>query len=76
MSSSNPSRTWPLICRDNTSSIFAECAEDYASLLARAISEPEERRRMGDRGSTEGIKGYTWWDAMEVRLIPYSSQHS
>jgi glycosyltransferase involved in cell wall biosynthesis len=69
MSASNPSRTWPLICRDTATPIFDECAENYAGLLARAICEHDQRRIMGDKGSTEGIKGYTWWDAMEVYYL-------
>jgi glycosyltransferase involved in cell wall biosynthesis len=67
-STSNRSRSWPLICRDNTSPVFAQCAEEYAGLLARAVCGHDERRRMGDKGNTEGIRGYTWWDAMEVGL--------
>jgi hypothetical protein len=28
---------------------------------------------MGEKASTEGIVGYTWWDAMEVSKIPCQS---
>jgi hypothetical protein len=62
----NPSRTWPTICRDHSTEIFAECAEGYASLLGQAVLDHEARRGMGTTASTEGIVGYTWWDAMEV----------
>lgn len=62
----NPSRTWPMICKDHTTPLFLECAEEYAKLLARSTTKDDERRKMGATGSTEGIKGYTWWDAMEV----------
>jgi hypothetical protein len=62
----NPSRTWPTICRDHSTEIFAECAEGYASLLGQAVLDHDARRGMGTTASTEGIVGYTWWDAMEV----------
>lgn len=62
----NISRTWPLICRDHTSAVFLQCAEAYARLIERVVTDDEARRGMGKRGSTEGIEGYTWWDAMEV----------
>lgn len=61
----NPSRTWPSICRDPTHHLFTVCVDKYAQLLARATTAHAERSAMGARASTEGIRGFTWWDAME-----------
>ena len=57
---------WPAVCRDQSNPLFISCAERYAALLSRATCNHAEREVMGARASTEGIEGYTWWDAMEV----------
>jgi hypothetical protein len=44
-------------------------ATEYATLLSRAVTLHEERDEMGRKACTDGIKGYTWWDAMEVSHI-------
>jgi hypothetical protein len=44
-------------------------ATEYATLLSRAVTLHEERDEMGRKACTDGIKGYTWWDAMEVSPI-------
>lgn len=57
---------WPKAC--NTSSpYFQTLAKEYAKLLAEVVLDHQKRKEMGQRGSTEGIAGRTWWDAMEVR---------
>ena len=63
---------WPAVCRDQSSPLFVSCAERYAGLLARAACNTAERKAMGERAGREGIEGYTWWDAMEVRVSPSS----
>lgn len=62
---------WPRAC--NTSSpYFKTLAKEYAKLLAEVVLDHQKRKEMGERGSTEGIGGRTWWDAMEVRpLFPF-----
>jgi hypothetical protein len=58
---------WPRVFRDASTDIFASAATSYAKLIASAVVDKEMRMRMGRTACTEGIKGYTWWDAMEVR---------
>jgi len=57
--------SWPAALKKNTSPAFAESAEHYAKLLAQVVLDHGLRARMGRVASTEGIKGFTWWDAME-----------
>lgn len=61
----NLSRTWPTICRNTNHPLFSTCADNYAALLAQAATEHTLRATMSARACTEGIKGFTWWDAME-----------
>ncbi|KAL1408885.1 hypothetical protein Q8F55_005699 [Vanrija albida] len=61
----NLSRTWPTICRNTSHPLFSACADSYAALLAQAATQHTLRAAMGTRACTEGIKGFTWWDAME-----------
>lgn len=61
----NPSRTWPTICRDVSHPLFSVCVDGYAQLLARATTNHTERAAMGHKACTDGIQGFTWWDAME-----------
>ena len=58
-------RTWPAALKNNAAASFAESAEHYAKLLAQVVLDHGLRARMGKVASTEGIKGFTWWDAME-----------
>lgn len=67
---------WPGVCRDHTDPLFVVCAERYAVLLARATCSHAEREEMGSRACREGIEGYTWWDAMEVRGHHRSSRYA
>jgi len=59
------SASWATVCRSQDTPLFADLADGYAQLLARACSQHIERRHMGKTASTSGIVGYTWWDAME-----------
>ncbi|TXT10662.1 hypothetical protein VHUM_02167 [Vanrija humicola] len=61
----NLSRTWPTICRNTNHPLFSTCADNYAALLAKAATQHTLRTAMSARACTEGIKGFTWWDAME-----------
>lgn len=61
---------WPRAC--NTSSpYFKTLAKEYAKLLAEVVLDHQKRKEMGERGSTEGIGGRTWWDAMEKCVDSY-----
>lgn len=57
---------WPQAVKDHKSATFDAAAREYAGLLAKVVLNHKLRKEMGQRGSTVGIKGYTWWDAMEV----------
>ncbi len=57
---------WPQLCRNSSTGGFADLANQYAELIARMVVDGELRTRMSRTASTEGIKGFTWWDAMEV----------
>lgn len=61
------SSDWPMVCKYPKSDAFASLADDYAKLIARLMKDEGLRVRMGRTACTEGIEGYTWWDAMEVR---------
>ncbi|GMK54170.1 hypothetical protein CspeluHIS016_0107560 [Cutaneotrichosporon spelunceum] len=65
LDSDSPSRAWPTICRDTTNPVFHECVVGYADLLAEACTQHAQREAMAQRACTEGIRGFTWWDAME-----------
>ena len=60
------STNWPGALKDTQSSSFGVAARIYAELVAQIVQDHAKRVEMGQRASTEGIKGYTWWDAMEV----------
>lgn len=59
---------WPKAC-STSSPHFQTLSKEYAELLAEVVLDHQKRKEMGQRGSTEGITGRTWWDAMEVRLL-------
>nr|WVH01979.1 lycosyl transferases group 1 protein [Naematelia aurantialba] len=56
--------SWPTACRPG-SPYFELTARGYAGLLARAVLDHNGRREMSVKAATEGVKGFTWWDAME-----------
>ena len=60
-----PPCDWSTACQ-RSSPHFRQLATHYAQLLTKACGSHGAREEMGRRASTEGIKGYTWWDAMEV----------
>lgn len=62
-----PNCEWSTACQ-RSSPHFQPLVQRYAVLLTRACTDHAEREGMGRRACTEGIKGYTWWDAMEVSL--------
>ncbi|KAL7419253.1 hypothetical protein Q5752_006090 [Cryptotrichosporon argae] len=62
---------WHAVCKDAKSPEFDKAAQGYAELLRRATEDHAERRKMGVAASTEGIKGFTWWDAMEKCVDGY-----
>lgn len=59
------SSDWPRICKFPNTNAYASLADDYARLVARVMKDDVMRAEMGRRACTEGIEGYTWWDAME-----------
>lgn len=64
-------KSWPSICRNTSSPAFDSCIEGYAALLTRATTKHSERAAMGQKACTEGIRGFTWWDAMEACVDGY-----
>jgi hypothetical protein len=64
-----PPCDWSTACQ-RSSPHFRQLATHYAQLLTKACGSHSDREEMGRRASTEGIKGYTWWDAMEVCSLP------
>jgi glycosyltransferase involved in cell wall biosynthesis len=64
-----PPCDWSTACQ-RPSPHFRQLATEYATLLARVCTSHSEREAMGRKASTDGIKGYTWWDAMEVSHGP------
>jgi glycosyltransferase involved in cell wall biosynthesis len=67
-----PPCDWSTACQ-RSSPHFRQLAAQYAQLLTKACVSHGDREEMGRKASTEGIKGYTWWDAMEVcSLVPAS----
>lgn len=63
-----PDLEWSTACQ-RASPQSQSLARQYATLLTRACTDHAEREKMGHRACTQGIKGYTWWDAMEVSPI-------
>ncbi|KAK6905999.1 hypothetical protein I204_08513 [Kwoniella mangroviensis CBS 8886] len=62
--------TWPHACKSD-SPYFQELSSSYAEMISTLVMDGKRRREIGRRGSTEGIKGYTWWDAMEACVDGY-----
>ncbi|TYJ55006.1 hypothetical protein B9479_004317 [Cryptococcus floricola] len=62
--------TWPT-ASNPSSPHFNHLAEEYAKLLLEAATDHGKRREMGRVGSTSGIEGRTWWDAMESCVDGY-----
>ncbi|ODN78047.1 hypothetical protein L202_05129 [Cryptococcus amylolentus CBS 6039] len=62
--------TWPT-ASNPSSPHFNHLAEEYAKLLLEAATDHGKRREMGRVGSTRGIEGRTWWDAMESCVDGY-----
>ncbi|WVF70640.1 hypothetical protein IAT40_005433 [Kwoniella sp. CBS 6097] len=65
-----PEPTWAEACNPS-SKYFDGLARQYAELLMKSVRDTRLRKEMGTRASTEGIKGYTWWDAMEACVDGY-----
>ncbi|KIR59176.1 hypothetical protein I314_05162 [Cryptococcus bacillisporus CA1873] len=61
---------WPKAC-STSSPHFQTVSKEYAKLLAEVVLDHQKRKEMGQRGSTEGITGRTWWDAMEKCVDSY-----
>ena len=51
------------------SPVTISAARAYAALLHRAVTHHEARATMGKLAAVEGVRGYTWWDAMEVGQV-------
>ncbi|ORY20791.1 hypothetical protein BCR39DRAFT_554814 [Naematelia encephala] len=62
--------SWSIACQPS-SSHFKLASQGYAQLLARAVMNREERHMMGLKASTDGVRGFTWWDAMESCVDGY-----
>lgn len=63
--------TWPTVCRSHTSPVFLQCADTYASLLARVATDHALRRSLGDTAARGASVGRSWWDAMEMCVDGY-----
>lgn len=63
----SPAKDWPAALKSERSLTFKKAAEDYAALLARAVSEPKERRAMGATAAS-GTKGRTWFEVSQPSL--------
>lgn len=48
-----------------------DLVERYASLLAEVLGDASLRARMGAHAASDGIRGFTWWDAMEACVDSY-----
>jgi len=57
--------SWPSALKNTSSPTFKTSATAYAALLSQVTLDHALRESMGKKGSTEGIEGFTWWDAME-----------
>lgn len=67
-----PSTTsWPQALKSTGSSTFREASRSYADLLKQIVVDHGLRAQMGKQASTEGIQGFTWWDAMEKSVDGY-----
>ncbi|WVQ97294.1 hypothetical protein IAU59_004405 [Kwoniella sp. CBS 9459] len=62
--------TWAEACSPS-SKYFDNLSRKYAELLMRPVQDERLKKAMGRKASTEGIKGYTWWDAMETCVDGY-----
>ncbi|GHJ89291.1 hypothetical protein NliqN6_5693 [Naganishia liquefaciens] len=58
-------RDWHEVCKDASSPLFLHGADGYARLIAKVMVDHELRKKMSRLACTEGVRGYTWWDAME-----------
>lgn len=45
--------------------------QTYASLLASVLRDAAMRGRMSANAASDGIRGFTWWDAMEACVDSY-----
>lgn len=61
-------RDWHDVCKDASSPLFLHAADGYARLISKVMVDHELRKKMSRLACTDGVKGYTWWDAMEVCL--------
>lgn len=62
---------WSITLNDPSAPLFDVCAKGYAELLAKVVVDNNLRKSMGDKGCTDGIKGFTWWDTMEKCVDGY-----
>lgn len=60
---------WASACKNLTTD--SRLVQTYASLLASVLRDGEMRRRMSCNAATDGIRGFTWWDAMEACVDSY-----
>lgn len=60
---------WAAACKNLDGD--ARLVQTYASLLASVLRDGEMRRRMSSNAATDGIRGFTWWDAMEACVDSY-----
>lgn len=60
---------WAAACKNLDGN--SRLVQTYASLLASVLRDTEMRARMGHNASTDGIRGFTWWDAMEACVDSY-----
>lgn len=65
---SSTMRDWHEVCKDASSPVFLRAADGYARLISKVMVDHGLRKKMSRLACTDGVKGYTWWDAMEVRF--------
>lgn len=63
--------SWATVLKHPFAPLFDTCAKKYAELLAKVVGNHSMRMEMGKKACTEGIRGFTWWDAMEQCVDGY-----
>ena len=62
---------WTQAVQSRSSPSFESAAQVYSTLLERATADHGLRAEMSKRASTDGIRGFTWFDAMEACVDGY-----
>lgn len=63
--------SWPVAMASTQSSYFAEATQAYSLVLRQLIMDKKVHSGMRARAVDEGVKGRTWFDAMEAMVDYY-----